>query len=59
LVGVDIDLTKNLSVDIGFRYFATEAESDHDYYRDYYYEYYSPHLDYKISMVTLGLKFRF
>ncbi len=57
LGGVDIDLTKNLSMDIGLRYFATEAESDHDYYHDY--GYYSPHLDYRISMVTLGLKYRF
>jgi opacity protein-like surface antigen len=53
LVGVDIDLTSNLSMDIGFRYFATESGSYYDH------EYDSTHLDYSTSMVTLGLKYRF
>lgn len=61
LVGVDIDLTNNFSIDMGYRYFATESGSDRKYYYDYYnyYEYYDTHFDYKTSMVTLGLKYRF
>lgn len=58
LFGVDIDLTKNLSVDIGYRYFAAESNDDHDH-DYYYYNYYGTYLDYKTSMVTLGLKYRF
>jgi opacity protein-like surface antigen len=62
LVGVDIDLINNLSVDIGYRYFATEPQDD--YYYGYYYNhdpyyYNGPTLDYKTSMVTLGFKYRF
>ena len=57
LLGVEIDLTNNLSMDIGYRYFAAEAnEDDH---HDYYYEYYGTQIDYKTSMVTFGLKYRF
>ncbi|MCX5844036.1 MAG: outer membrane beta-barrel protein [Deltaproteobacteria bacterium] len=57
LFGVEIDLTNNLSMDIGYRYFAAEAnEDDH---HDYYYEYYGTQIDYQTSMVTLGLKYRF
>jgi len=59
LFGVDIDLTKNLSMDIGYRYFATESNDDHDHDYYYYYEYYGTYFDYKTSMVTLGLKYRF
>jgi len=61
LVGVDIDLTNNMSIDIGYRYFVAESGSNHDYDHDYYhyYEYYDSQLDYKTSMVTLGLKYRF
>ena len=56
LAGLEIDLTNNLSIDIGYRYFAAEgSESDHDYY----YDHYGTHLDYNTSMVTLGLKYRF
>ncbi|MFI4963477.1 MAG: outer membrane protein [Legionellales bacterium] len=55
LVGVDIDLTNNLSLDIGYRYFGAESQDDH--HDDYYYD--DPTLDYKTSMVTLGLKYRF
>lgn len=58
LAGVEIDLSNNWSLDIGYRYFATEpgSDSDHDYYE---YDYYDTHLDYKTSMVTVGLKYRF
>ena len=57
LFGVELDLTNNLSMDIGYRYFAAEAnEDDH---HDYYYEYYGTQIDYQTSMVTVGLKYRF
>ncbi|NTW16421.1 MAG: porin family protein [Syntrophaceae bacterium] len=57
LLGVEIDLTNNLSMDIGYRYFAAEAnEDDH---HDYYYEYYGTQIDYNTSMVTFGLKYKF
>jgi opacity protein-like surface antigen len=59
LVGVDIDLTNKLSLDIGWRYFDTESDNDdhgdehhHDHHRD-------PTMEYKTSMVTLGLKYKF
>ena len=58
LVGLEIDLTNNLSIDIGYRYFATE-EADYDHDHDYYYDHYGTSLDYNTSMVTLGLKYRF
>ena len=57
LAGLEIDLTNNLSLDFGYRYFGTEPGSDdHD---NYDYENYNTHLDYKTSMVTLGFKFKF
>jgi len=61
LVGIELDLTNNLSMDIGYRYFATESESDHYYDYDYDYDYYHEDfgLDYEASMVTVGLKFKF
>jgi opacity protein-like surface antigen len=66
LAGVDIELTNNLSLDIGCRYFDTESlndsydDYDDDYYDDYDYDHYDgPTLDYRTFMVTLGLKFRF
>lgn len=63
LAGVDIELTNNLSLDIGGRYFDTESLNDSyddDYYDDYDYDHYDgPTLDYRTFMVTLGLKFRF
>ena len=57
LLGVEIDLTNNLSMDIGYRYFAAEANDDD--HHDYYYEYYGTQIDYQTSMVTVGLKYRF
>ena len=57
LGGIDIDLTNHFSLDLGYRYFATESGSNHYYY--YYYDYYNSHIDYKTSMVTFGLKYRF
>jgi opacity protein-like surface antigen len=63
LAGVDIELTNNLSLDIGGRYFDTESLNDSyddDYYDDYDYDHYDgPTLNYRTFMVTLGLKFRF
>jgi len=63
LLGVEIDLTNNLSMDIGYRYFSAEDESDDDHDDDYdhyhYHYYYDTRFDYNTSMVTLGLKYRF
>jgi OmpA-OmpF porin, OOP family len=56
LTGVEIDMTNNLAVDIGYRYFVTELEFENDMeyehgnHRD---------VDFHTSMVTLGLKFFF
>jgi opacity protein-like surface antigen len=55
LVGVDIDLANNLSMDIGYRYFVADTNSDHDYY----YEYDSTNLDYRTSIITFGLNYKF
>lgn len=57
LGGVEIDLTRNLSVDIGYRFFVTESDPDDDYY--YHDEYDSTDLDYETSIVTFGLKYSF
>jgi len=72
LTGVDIELTNNLSLDIGCRYFDTESIDGHynvHYNNDYNYNYDDDHyyddhhdgpiLDFMTFMVTLGLKFRF
>ncbi|MEN6317283.1 MAG: outer membrane beta-barrel protein [Syntrophaceae bacterium] len=61
LLGVEIDLTNNLSMDIGYRYFSAENGSDDDYDddHDHYHYYHDTHFDYNTSMVTLGLKYRF
>ena len=48
LTGVEIDIINNLSVDIGYRYFATEIEFKND-----------TKIDFTTSMITLGLKFLF
>lgn len=56
LTGVEIDMTNNLAVDIGYRYFATELEFEnnteygHGNHRD---------VDFKTSVITLGFKFFF
>jgi opacity protein-like surface antigen len=56
LTGVEFDMTNNLAVDIGYRYFVTElefennAEYEHGNHRD---------VDFTTRMITLGLKFFF
>ncbi|MGP8153553.1 MAG: outer membrane protein [Smithella sp.] len=52
LTGVEIDITNNLSADIGYRYFATEFEFNNLPYGN-------NTIDYTTSMITLGLKFLF
>jgi opacity protein-like surface antigen len=71
LTGIDIDLTNDLSLDIGCRYFDTESiDGDYNvhYNNDYNYDdddhYYDDHhdgpiLDFMTFMVPLGLKFSF
>jgi len=56
LTGVEIDMTNNLTLDIGYRYFSTELEFEnsteygHGNHRD---------VDFRTNMVTLGFKFFF
>lgn len=56
LTGVEIDIINNLSMDIGYRYFATEIElgnaTEFDFENN-------TKIDFTTSMITLGLKFRF
>jgi opacity protein-like surface antigen len=62
LAGVEIDLAKNFSLDIGYRYFATETdldEYDHDYDDDDHDDDNDKIFDFNTSMVTLGFKLRF
>ena len=47
LAGIDIDLTKNLTFDIGYRYFVINPEFD------------DAEAEFKTSMITFGLKYRF
>jgi opacity protein-like surface antigen len=58
LVGIELELTNYLSMDIGYRYLATESESESDYYdHSYYHEDYS--IDYETSIISIGLIFKF
>jgi opacity protein-like surface antigen len=56
LTGVEFDITNNLSVDIGYRFFATEIELKNatgiEFKND-------TNIDFTTSMITLGLKFLF
>ena len=56
LTGLEIDIIKNLSADIGYRYFATKLEFEDT--PDIYFEN-SNKVDYSTNMFTLGLKFLF
>ena len=56
LTGVEIDITNNLSVDFGYRYFATELEFQDT--TEIYFENDNA-IDFTTSMLTLGLKFLF
>jgi opacity protein-like surface antigen len=47
LAGVDIDLTSDFSIDVGYRYFYTEHDMS------------DTKLEFNTSMVTLGLKYKF
>jgi len=53
LAGVDFDITRNLSVDVGYKYFATKPTIGDRY--DYMYI----DADYRASIITAGLKFTF
>lgn len=53
LTGVEIDLAPNLAIDIGYRYFTTELEFENDTEQE------NEDIDFRTSMVNLGLKFRF
>jgi len=53
LTGLEIDLAPNLSVDLGYRYFATELEFENETGDE------EEDIDFTTSMVSLGLKFRF
>lgn len=55
LGGIDFDISPNMSIGIGYKYFAAKPEINEDYYWDNYdYE-----LDYKTSIISLGLTFTF
>lgn len=62
MAGIDIDLTHNLSADIGCRYLSTEPQDDFDDDDDHdhrHHRHRAMHVDYETNMVTLGLKYRF
>ena len=56
LTGVEIDIVNNLSMDIGYRYFATEIEFGNNTKIDFEN---NTKIDFTTSMITLGLKFLF
>ena len=56
LTGVEIDIINNLSVDIGYRYFATEIEFENATEIEFKND---TKIDFTTSMITLGLKFLF
>jgi len=56
LTGIEFDITNNLSVDIGYHYFATEIKFENA--AEIYFEN-DTKIDFTTSMITLGLKFLF
>jgi len=54
LVGVDVDLAPNMSLGVGYKYFATKPTIG-DQHKDEIYA----DLDYKASIITLGFTFKF
>ena len=56
LTGVEIDLAKNLALDIGYHYFATQLKFNDN--MEYSYGY-SRDIDFDTSIITMGLKFLF
>jgi opacity protein-like surface antigen len=54
LAGVDFDITPNLSVDVGYKYFATKPTIGDKYGDGMYVD-----ADYRASIITAGLKFTF
>ena len=56
LTGVEFDITNNLSVDIGYRYFATEIEFENATEIEFKND---TKIDFTTSMITLGLKLLF
>ncbi len=50
MTGVEFYLTKEMAVDLGYRYFVTEMELDDDYFDD---------ISFSTGMITLGLKMIF
>jgi opacity protein-like surface antigen len=56
LAGVEIDVTNNLSVDIGYRYFGTEIELEYASGIEFKHD---AKMDFTTSMINLGLKVLF
>jgi opacity protein-like surface antigen len=56
LTGVEIDIINNLSMDIGYRYFASEIEFGNNTEFDFEN---NTKIDFTTSMITFGLKFLF
>jgi opacity protein-like surface antigen len=56
LTGVEIDLAKNLALDIGYHYFATQLKFNDN--MEYSYGY-SRDIDFDTSIITMGFKFLF
>jgi opacity protein-like surface antigen len=54
MAGVDFDITPNLGVGIGYKYFATKPTLGDKYGDGMYYE-----ADYRASIITVGLNFTF
>ena len=54
MAGLDLDITPNMSVGIGYKYFAAKPKiSEHYYWRP------DNELDYRTSIISLGLTFTF
>jgi len=60
MAGLELDITPNLSLGIGYKYFGAEPDIDEDNYWDDD-SYWSPNydLDYKASIITMGLTFTY
>jgi len=55
VAGVDFDIAPNLSLGVGYKYFAAEPNiEEYNFWGSYDYD-----LDYRTSIITLGLTFRF
>lgn len=59
IAGLDLDIAPNISVGVGYKYFAAKPNIKEDTFYDHGYHGYNYDLDYRASIISLGLTFTF